>query len=198
MSNMIQDATGNGYWAKVDKNNRLSVKSISSGFNVEAALLGDNYNINSGVVNLTTDAISGVCYFESLETSHFVVTEIIVILGASTSGSGSTTVTVTKNPTAGTLISTATAGDTVENRNFSSSKELLRNFYKGATGATVTDGTTFAQSSRTVPSVLTFDADVIVLEKNNSLAVQVTPATGNTSLDVTVAIVGFVFDNGDS
>jgi hypothetical protein len=35
-------------WAKVDINNRLHTLSVSEGFNIDAALKGVNFNINSG------------------------------------------------------------------------------------------------------------------------------------------------------
>lgn len=195
---VLEDGSGNGYKAKVDSNKRLQVKSISEGFNVEAALLGDNYNINSGSVTLTSANESAVFYFKSNETKTFIIEEIIVILGTSTGGSGDIVIDVIKNPMNGTIISTATAVTTNENRNFASSKEIDADVYKGTEGATFTDGDLFADTTRTGSSVINLDADVIVLEKDNSIGVNITPQTGNTNMDIKVALVGFLFDqNGD-
>lgn len=197
---IIKDGTGTGASAKVDKHNRLLVKSISEGFNVDSAIVGDNYNINTGAITLTSGNESAVAYFKNNEDNIFIVREILIILGSSTGGSGNLEVELLRNPTAGTIVSGASDMDTVVNRNFGNSQIIVADTYKGAEGNTFTDGETFANTIRTSTSLpISFDADVVVLKKGNSLGVNVTPQAGNTSMDVRVAIVGFLFDaNGDN
>lgn len=191
---IIKDGAGGGYEAKVDIKNRLSTLSVSEGFNIEAAGNGDSYNINTGVINLTTANESAVIYFKNNSLETFIIPNVIAILGASTSGSGDTTVELIKNPTAGTIVSGATDVSTKSNRNFGSSKEIDADAFKGSEGLTITDGELFATSSRTTPAVIEFDADVILLPTGSSLGVNVTPAPGNTSIDVVIAVVGFYSD----
>ena len=62
---IIEDGTGNGYKAKVDSQNRLRTLAISEGFNVDAASNGENFNINTGVMNLTSANESAVAYFKN-------------------------------------------------------------------------------------------------------------------------------------
>ena len=185
--------------AKVDVNNRLHTLALSEGFNIEAALLGNNFNINSGDITLTSDSKSAVFYFKNLEAKIFIIEDILVILGTSTGGSGDLSVEVLQNPTTGTIIDTATPVSTVANRHFGLTAQTLdADLYKGAEGATLTSGPLFSDTTRTGPGVIEFDADVIVLSKGASIGVCVTPQTGNTNKNVKVAIVGSLVDTGNN
>lgn len=192
----LKDGKGRGYSSEVDKNGRLQVKAISGGFNVDAAINEENYNINTGRFNLTTANKSSVFYMKNNETKDFIIQEILVIIGSSTGGSGDYQIDIIKNPTAGTIVDNATTADVIENRNFGSARGLIADVYKGAEGYTITDGSTFAESLRSTAAAVSFDADVIILEKSNSIGVEITPQSGNTSVTVSVAIVGFLF-NGE-
>lgn len=197
---VITDGTGKKYQAKVDSHNRLQVKSISEGFNVDSAIQGDNYNINTGTINLTSASESAIAFIQNNEDNIFIIREILIIMGTSTGGSGDLEVEIIRNPSTGTIISNAVDMDTVKNRNFGSSKGFVANTYKGVEADTITNGDVFANTSRASTSIpISFDADVIVLKKGNSLGINFTPQTGNTSMNVRVAIVGFLFDaNGDN
>ena len=195
---IIEDGTGTGNKAKVDSHGRVRALSVSEPLSVDAAVNGKNYNINSGMINLTSGSESAVAYFKNKETDSFVIEEILVILGTSTGGSGDLEVKLIKNPSSGTIVSNAVAGDNVSNRNFGSTTELKADFYKGVEGDTLTDGTAFADTIRTQPSAISFDADVIILPESASIGVMVTPQSGNTSMDCTVAIIGYVLSSNGS
>lgn len=189
----LVDSTGKEYGVKVDSNNRAYVDSISKDTSINAALNGESYNINSGTINLTTGNESGIIYIKNSEEKHLVIKEIIVILGGSTGGSGEGEVRIVKNPNKGTLVTNATVAEIVENRNFSSSRELSASVYKGIEGATITDGDTFATSTRSsFPTLINFDASAIVLAKGNSIAVNFTPPTSNTSQTIKIAITAYL------
>lgn len=191
MSEIIQDGTGTKFKAKVDKDARLHVNSVIRTQSQQAILLGYGYNVGSGVVTLTDASESGVFYLKYNGNNIFVIREILAILG-STDGSGNGTVRIYKNPTTGTLISNKTAVSTNENRDFSSSNTLDANIYKGQQGATITDGTNFATTSRSnFSSPIDFDADLIVLRKGNSIAVSYQPPTSNTSQTAIIACTCF-------
>jgi hypothetical protein len=182
-------------WAKVDTNNRLHVLSVSEGFNIEAALLGDNFNINSGTVNLTSSNKSAVFHFRNNETKPFVIEAVLAIIGSSTGGSGDFEVEIIQNPTTGTIVDNALAAQTVVNRNFGKTSSTLdADVYKGAEGYTATNGELFADTTRTGAGVIEFDADVMVLPKGSSMGICVTPQTGNTSMNVKIAVVGYLID----
>jgi len=187
------DSTGKEYGVKVDSENRAHVDAVSKDTSINAALNGESYNINSGSITLTTGNESGVIYLKNNEEKHLVIKEIIVIVGSSTGGSGEGEVKIVKNPSTGTLITAATNASIVENRNFSSSRELEASVYRGIEGATVTNGDTFATTTRSAfPTVITFDASAIVLAKGNSIAVNFTPPTSNTSQSIKIAITAYL------
>ena len=194
---LIIESSRNGNKADVDVKGRLKTLSISEGYNIEAAELGESFNINTGTVNLTSANESSVAYFKNNEDKDFVIESILVIFGSSTGGSGDHSIEIIKNPTAGTIISNAVAGETVSNRNFGSARSLIADFYKGVEGDTGNSGEVFGNTTRSSASTspVEFDADVIVLPKNAGLSINFTPATGNTSVNVKVAIVGFLFES---
>lgn len=194
MAETIIDGTGKGFEVKVDSNNRMHVLSVSEGFNVESAIEGKNYNLNTGSVVLTTSSKSAVAYLKNNEEQNFIIKEILVILGASTGGTGDLVVELIRNPTTGTIIDNATDFDIKGNRNFGSVRDLDGLTYKGLEGYTLTNGELFADTTRTsAGTVVTFDSDVIILPKGSSIGVDITPQTSNTSMNVKVAIVGFLF-----
>ena len=194
MAEQIIDGKGTGKRAEVDSNNRLKTFSVSEGLSLDAAKKGENYNINTGSITLTSANESSVLYIKNNEDKNFVIEDVIIILGASTGGTGDLSINLVRNPTTGTIIDNATDADVVANRNFGSSRELVANVYKGAEGYTLTNGSDFADTTRSSAStVVHFDAYVIVLPKGTSLGVNIDPQASNTSMAVKVAIVGYLF-----
>ena len=61
----ILDGTGKGYEAKVDSDYRLTVSSVSRDLSSESARIGENYNINTGAITLTTANESAVAYIKN-------------------------------------------------------------------------------------------------------------------------------------
>ncbi len=190
MSEFIKDGTGQGYLAGVDETNRIQTRSVSKSEDKEATENGDSFNINSGLITLTSDGESGVLYLKNNDTEKIHVTAIVAILGPSTDGSSTDTtrVRIYKNPTTGTLISGATAVDTNSNRNFSSSKTLTVDAYKGAEGSTITDGIVHIESLINPGSRVFFGIDEF-LDKGNSIAVSYEPNDSNTSMKCMAAIL---------
>ena len=151
-----------------------------------------SYNINTGLITLTTAGESGMLYYKHSESDSFDVTGIVVIMGPSTGGSATDTthVRVYKNPTTGTLISGASAVGINSNRNFSSSETLASSLaYKGATGNTITDGSTHIESLVSPGNRVGF-AISETLAKGNARAVSLEPNDSNTSMKCMVAIIG--------
>ena len=190
----ILDGTGNEYQAKVDDRNRLWSDSISRSQLEYAILKGRGFNVSTGGMTLTSDGASAVGWFKYTGSNIIVISEILVILGTSTGGSGSGTITILKNPTTGTIIDNAVPVASASNRDFSSSTLLSATAYKGAEGYTFTDGTTFSVTTRdaSFSGVVAFDAAPIVLRKGNSIGIKFQPASSNTSQTITVA--GTVFE----
>ena len=187
----INDGTGSGYDVKIDSNNRLHIDGVVRSEREQAALVGNCYNISTGPITLTSASASAVFYMDYSDAFPFVIEEILIILGGTTGGAGDAQVEILKNPTTGTIIDNAVTINTLENRDFSSSKTVSGNLYNGAEGYTLTDGTSFAKTTRSsFGTVIAFDAAPIVLRKGNSIGIKYTPPAGNTSQSVTIAITG--------
>ena len=178
--------------AKVNLSQRLATSATSRTAAKQSVLLADSYNIISGSIDLTSANETGVLYVKNNENRDLIIEFASIDLGPSTGGNaGAPVIKFIRNPTAGTLISTATAADIVSNQNFSSSRVLTADTFKGVEGATVTDGTDhdlrFTRSDREANLVLD-----VLLEKGDSLAVTVTPETNNSSTLVLVALRAYL------
>lgn len=190
----------NGNTAKVDKSARLHGFNVTRTVVEQSTLDSNAYNINTGLITLTTAGESGLIYYKHNEEKDFDVSSIIVIMGPSTGGSASDTthVRVYKNPTTGTLISGATAVEINSNRDFSSSNSLFNSLaYKGAEGSTITDGSSHIESLVNPGTRVGFSISE-TLRKGNSIAVSLEPNDSNTSMKVMVAIVGHLSVATDS
>jgi hypothetical protein len=179
----FQDATGKGYGAKVDSNNRLSVESISTPSEERASYDGFAYSVNTGIITLTNTTKTPVLYLKNNEDDDLMIGSLIYQTGASTGGSGNILVEVIRNPTMGTIVSNATAVEMSVNRNFGSSRVLSANAYKGVTGNTMTDGTkAFESILATATQRIVVSPVDIVLQKGSSIGISITPPAGNTSM----------------
>lgn len=184
----ITDGSGKEYRAKVDERKRLFTDSISRSQLEYAILDGNGYNVSTGSMLLTSGSPSAVAYFKYTGEFALVIKEILIILGASTGGTGNGTIILLKNPTTGTIITKAVDVSAASNRDFGSFTQLPAIAYKGAEGDTLTDGETFAVTTRDGSNqVVAFDAAPIVLRKGNSIGVKYTPPSGNTSQNVVIA-----------
>jgi hypothetical protein len=194
MAEIIQDGTGKSYGAKVDIDGRLHVDSIGTDREAYSSQLGNSFNLNTGRITLTNASTeNAVMYVRNNENYPLVLTNFFYQTGASTGGSGNIFVKIIRNPTTGTIISGATAGDINVNRNFGSSKTLDVTFYKGATGLTITDGSTALESIlATATQRIAVSAGAITLPKGASVGVVFTTPAGNTSMIVEFAIACYL------
>lgn len=179
-----------GTLAKVDGTNRLWTRSVTINEETEANDNGTAYNVNTGTINLSDAVETPLLYFKNNELEDFHITALAVGLGPTTGGSGGVPViTVVRNPTAGTIISSAVNVDIFSNRNFGSSKTLLNSpAYKGATGDTLTDGGDHLLFYQSAGGRLFATVDEI-LPSGASIGVKLTPQAGNTSMDVYCALI---------
>jgi hypothetical protein len=189
---VIEDGTGTGTVAKVNNTNRLYTDAVNRSQSQQAILQGNGYNVNTGPITLTSANESAVFYFKYTGNRILIIKEILAIVGGTTGGSGEGILSIIKNPTTGTIISSAVDVNNNVNRNFASANTLSALAYKGDEADTITNGITFANSSRSsFGTVIAFDADIIVLEKGNSIGVNFTPPTSNTSQEIRIALSVF-------
>ena len=192
MSFTIVDGKGSGKEVAVDNNNRICGNNLTEDLGSHASNSGNRYNINSGSVTLTAATESAVFYFKNNENSDYIINAIIYNLGASASGSGETIVDVYFNSTGGTIVSGASAADMVVNQNLGSSNTLSADVYKGAEGNTQTGGVQAVSSLISAGSRAALSLGKIIVPKGKSVTVTMTPPTGNTSMDVQVAVSGYL------
>lgn len=186
---IIQDA-GTGSTAKVSSSNRLQVHSVITTEASTAASNGDGYNINTGLVTLTSATESGVLYIKNNEDQDLKIEFLEMILAPSTGGvaTDATRVRVFRNPTGGTLLTGAVNVADNQNRNFGTNKLLATNAYKGTQGSTITGGNViieiFMQPGKR--ELLGID---LTLTKGDSLAVSYQPNASNTNMKCMCAAI---------
>lgn len=193
MAVQIQSGGPNVKLAIVDSTGSLLTRAKTVTEGQEAAENGEAYSINTGEINLTTAGESVLLYYKHFESKPIFIQSII--LGVEDNGTDSNSYMrfkIYKNPTTGTIISTATSGDILANRNFSAVNALdLSTFYKGFEGATVTNGSDLAFAyvgyGRTVVPI------DLVLSQGNSVAVSLDPqANTAASLNCYVVMIAYL------
>lgn len=190
----IKDGTGSSRAARIDKTQRLSVRSVTQDSTNEAIDQGDAYNINTGVVTLTGTGESQIIYLKNNEKRDLILPAIIVVLGnPGTNGVGTnveTNIKVYRNPTGGTIADTATPADVVSNRNFGVASTLDADVYKGAQGATQTGGASHIESIVKTGSRIVFSIGES-LPQGSSISVSYDPqaALTDNTMNVMCALV---------
>jgi len=194
---IIENGVGNGNKSRVDANNQLHVFAVTENEQNSAAEHGYLFNINTGIIALTGTADSAVLYFKNNESaidgeSNFIITTIIFgLYGRSATVTDSATVTLVRNPTAGTIVDDANTAPMISNSNFGSSNTLDDSliYSASASGKTLTDGTDHAivllTEGRTAAPELNID-----LSKGSSLGVKVDLNTSGGA-DFYCAVVGY-------
>jgi len=183
---VIKDGQGKGYGMGVNSEHRALVHSVTETESEHATEFGKGYNINTG--NITLSAATGCLYFKNNETEDFVLDAIAVGMGSGTL-SDSAEITVILNPTTGTLISTATAVDMNGNKNGGSANTLSASLaYKGASGATITDGAQFALLYQTAASREFYKLGIII-PNGKSVAIKIDPKLSSGTMKAYVAFV---------
>ena len=199
MSEAIKDGTGSGKSAKVNNNNKLYTFTTIETAEKFATKNGNSYTIASGLVTLTSAGESGIFYLKNNEACDLHVSQIVASLGPSTGGSStdSNLIRVYRNPTTGTLISTATSGPIKCNRNFGSSNTLTADAYIGAEGETITDGVVHSQVLMPSGGDARDMAIDETLTPGATIALSVEPQDSNTSMKVMIEVLCYLEDENE-
>ena len=184
----LTDGTGKGYNAKVNSDNRLETQSVSVTDQAHRSQEGAGYNLNTGVIALSSASASACAYLKYTGSKFLHISALAVGTG---NWAGTPTdpglITMVRNPTAGTIVSNATAGDMNQNRDFSSANTLSCDFYKGAEGYTFTDGDDIAIFYQNDNGRLFASID-FKLGPSNSIGIKIQPNDA-TAGNVYVALV---------
>jgi hypothetical protein len=193
----IQDGTGTGNEVKVDTNKRMHVQSTTESESLHSAEIGDAYNISSGQISFTGDGT--LIYIKNNEDQDLIIEAIALGNdgGGTYTSSLRPSITVIKNPTAGDLLTDATAVDFNVNRNFGSSKTLTADAYKGKQGGTVTGGNSLGifQTSTAGRDFFTID---MILPKGSSIAIQANNGLASGTAVLYCAAICFLKDKASN
>jgi hypothetical protein len=192
MAFSILDGTGTGKEAGVDTNNRLLTNTISEDISNHVTEYGGKYNINTGNITLTTANESAILYFKNNENETYSITGIVYNIGSSTGGSGQVQCDVYFKNSGGTIVSNAVPVDILANQNIGDARTLDADAFKGAEGYTQTGGQ-YAVSSLINPGSRAFiGLGQILCPKGQALSITMTPPSGNTSMIVQCALIGYL------
>ena len=177
-----------GQTAKVNDKSQLETFAVSVDQVVNSSINGDAFFITTGIVNLDTDGESWLLNIKNNESIDWVINSLTIDFGAS-DGTGDIHAAFSSGATGGTLIDAGVAIP-ASNLNLGSAKELDADIKLGSDGSTVSGGLGSAavlipESSKTVP----FISSPIIVGPGTALAVGVTPAAGNSSMDVQARVI---------
>lgn len=201
---ILESGTGNGYAAGIASDNHILTAGRQVDLDQLSALRGQGFNLNTGVINLTSANESGLLYAKSDGASiGGVGLRMICPLAVFmvTPGSGSLSeywrFKCYRNPTTGTLISGGSDLAGV-NRDCSNSREWDHTTKKGAEGSTITNGDVVVDTIIPAASSGRFVvAAAVSLDQGSSVAWSIEPPTGNTSCNVMIATPFFMVNNED-
>lgn len=165
MAIVIKDGSGTGKEAKVDSKNRLSTLAISEQqMHDISSSEGDVHYVSTlGFIDINTlNTETAILYTKNTST-----TKQFVINSIRTCGNQIQKVLMYRNPSTGTIIDNATAGQNT-NANFSSSKTPSLTTYKGADTYTFTDGTHLGNHINGVGHSTEKTGDAVILGPNDS------------------------------
>jgi hypothetical protein len=191
---IIKDGKGSGVSAKVSSTNKLSVLAVSEDIAAHHAFEGNAYNINTGTINLTSANKSALLYVKNLEEKDLIINAFFYLLGNSNITGVDTLVQVERNPTGGDLISGGTAFLPV-NRHFGSKNTLNVTCLKGAEGDALSGADDIVvESLFSGVGRKTVAVGAIIVPRGTSVGVTITPPTGNTSMNVQMALAAYLVE----
>lgn len=175
--------------AKVNKEGQLNVRAISATEVEHSVEEGDAFQVYTGVINIANDSQTAILYIKNDDTSDIFLTSATIGTRPSTGGADNV---VLVESVAGVLPTDeiVTSGIDVPaiNRNGGASRQFAGVVKKGPTASAVS-----GVPASGVLSDFTLERQLEVtniIPKGGSLALEVVPPAGNTSLDMTLS-VGF-------
>lgn len=187
-SDTIKDGTGTGNLMQVTSDNKALVFATTETEETNGVHNSTSFNIETSKITLTSGSKSAILYVQNDETFDLIITGFFTLTGSSTGGSGDIETAIEYNPTSAgsTLISAGTDVLPV-NKNVGSSVALNATAKEGVEGSTVDVGLKKVSSLWTGTGRLVVPI-TINLPKGRSVAITITPQTGNTSMDVIAAV----------
>ena len=192
---LIKDGAGKCNTMRVDSELRAHVASITRTERDAAINKGWAYLFVSGLVTLTNDTESGVLYIKNNDSKDLVISDIYCSFGTSTVGSGNGRLKVyTEIGDTSTLVSDAAAARAT-NLKISDTTAFTSSgiAYDGGTGSTIVGGNSIHTILIMEESIIDFSVPFHIPTSSN-MAFTITAPTGNTSMDVMLAVTGYYLD----
>lgn len=165
----------------------LHATAIAIGITEQAVFDGVAYQISTGKITLTSDSTSAILYIQNNSDGPKLNISLLKIQLASSDSSGVAEILIKKNSVSGTIITNALDTDIIQNKNFGKTNTLTSAgaamVFKGAEGDTI-NGADYELILTSDSSSILKPTGSIILEPGNSLAIQITPPFGNTSMEV--------------
>ena len=203
---IVENAVGNRNGALVDANNHVAVFAISESEAQDAVFKGNAYNINTGIIGLTSSTESACLYIQNNESpsngeSTLFIESFIIGIDDQGTTAGMSQITVVKNPTGGTIGTGATDVDIAVNRDFGTSTSLDADtkIYKGAEGNTLTGGTDYAVIYQQTGTRGNYPINT-ALRKGNSLGIKIDTQTSSGTTNLYIVLQCYRVDgkNGNA
>lgn len=192
----IQDGSGTGNVAKVNVRNQVFTFSETETESAAATEFGNAYNINTGIISLTSDGDSAILYVKNEEAQDMYIENIAFGIDSAATVSTTPFITVVRNPSGGDIITDASVVAMNQNRNFGSSKSLSSSTlaYKGKNGGTMTGGNDIILFLQGTGGRL-FAGIGLQLPKGNSIGVKIDPNISSGTMSVYCAFVLYIKDS---
>ena len=178
---IIEDGTGDGYIAGVNKDNRLEVIATAQTRVTDISeKSGEAFLIASDFISLTdTGIFNALVYIKNTSEKDVLIDKVRTC----SSGSGSLQLRIIMNPTAGTIVDDANAADRLSSN--SGSNKTFSDFglayAASAGGKTITDGDNLTQFINRSPGHSIQDySGSLILARGGSMAITCKPSTANT------------------
>jgi len=194
MADQLLDGTGGGYLQRVGSDNRSQVRAVIEYEVIHRTENGDSFNWNTGLISISSD--SALIYIKNSSDKQMVITNIAMGIFDGLSYTDAPYLTILRNPTAGDLISDATAVDMASNRNAGSTLVTDGLVYKGKDGGTVSGGENLGILLLGKTGRSFFEIDLI-LTKGTSFALHLTGNISSGSANVYTAFIGYYKDSED-
>ena len=183
---VIEDGTGTGQKASVNKENQLEVRAVNTSIDLHQVEEGTGFNVNTGVLTLTTaTADTAVIYMKNDDVNNMIITSATLSSNAGTGGADSVLVwkQVAGFTAASDIIANGTDG-TAFNRNAGKASRTFKGDIKiGGTGRSFTSAVAAQQTMGLFTTPVTFNLTTIV-PVGGEIGVTVDVPALNTSMDI--------------
>lgn len=173
----LEDGTGRGNSAGVDKTNRLLVRSIGESVFQNAAEEGEAYFLGTPNISYTVDTEVAAIRIKNNEDDPLVIGNFFFLAEGSTAGNY---YTLSWYKNSGDI--TNATDFTPLNQNFGSSQTLDGTFQYGNGSTSAITGTPSAILSFPQGEFIDLPAN-LVLEKGSDFCITLTPPTGNVAMN---------------